>query len=290
MGFPPGPTRAGPGTPGTLCRQAPSPQCTQGSQKLVPISSPCRFPNPTPTLIPGTPGAGSQPLFLTDTLETSHLLPPQALPFTGTPAGRCLFPLGSLLTGILEAGPQPPLHQHLLPQLLTGALSRTHCPCHSSQSLARRLQHLSPPGDSRVLAETPPLLGDPSCSSPQQHRAWLTPPAPELLPLLRTLTLIPSGFTSKGHALRGPRNSGVTHCPLLQGTPASLLMEITASLLKGSQQWSPVPEPHTPPRTLTLSPFFHQLFPGSSPRGPRLPSAPLLGVTQPPFPEQASPP
>ena len=103
---------------------------------------------PAPTLILGTPGAGSQPLFLTDTLETSGLLPPQALPFTGTPAGRCLFPLGSLLIGILEAGPQPPLHQHLQLQLLTGALSRTHSPCHSSQTLAGRPQHLSPLGDS----------------------------------------------------------------------------------------------------------------------------------------------
>ena len=67
-----------------------------------------------------------------------------------------------------------------------------------------------PLSETRVPAETPPLLGDPSCSSPQQHRAWLAPPAPQLLPLLRTLTLTPSGFISEGPAPRGPRNPGVT--------------------------------------------------------------------------------
>lgn len=111
------------------------------------------------------------------------------------------LPLSSGLppTRILEAGPQPPL----LPQLLTGALSRTHCPCHSSQSLARRLQHLSLLETQESWLKLPLFSGTPAVpphSSTEPGSLQL----PELLPLLRTLTLIPSGFTSKGHALRGP--------------------------------------------------------------------------------------
>ena len=165
LGVPSFPDQGRPLNPKDSLQAGPQPSLHTGIPEAGPGFLSLQSPPPHPHISPQDPW-GRLPAFVPHR-HSGDRLPPSSSGLTlhRNPAGRCLFPLGSLLTGILEAGPQTPLHQHLQSQLLTGALSRTHPPCHSSQSLAGRPQHLSPLRDSRVPAETPPLLRDPSCSA-----------------------------------------------------------------------------------------------------------------------------
>lgn len=75
LGVPSWPDQGRPPTPGTLLQAGPQSSVHTGIPEAGPHFLSLQIPPPPPQYsIPGTPGAGSQPLFLTDALETSHLL------------------------------------------------------------------------------------------------------------------------------------------------------------------------------------------------------------------------
>ena len=104
-----------PETPRNLCRQGPNPHCSQGSQRLVPVPSPCRLLHPAPCPCPQDP-LGQPPSLCSSQRSWRQAACSFSSGLTLHRNPRSLLPLflmcseiDSLLAENPEAGPQPSL-------------------------------------------------------------------------------------------------------------------------------------------------------------------------------------